>query len=117
MFLVRRIPDQQGDAVANFASIIGINIYNTTTPVGGSAQSHIVPFQFPNLIHRDHDIYNCSAIDDMNTGFYKVQDLWKVGVLALCVPMLLTKEKQVSKQIISLNNTGNDTTHPGLIGK
>ncbi|KAF8905378.1 hypothetical protein CPB85DRAFT_920707 [Mucidula mucida] len=81
------------------SSVLGINIYNTTTPVGGSAQSHIVPFQFPNLIHRDHDIYNCSAIDDMNTGFYKVQDLWKV-----------------SKQIISLNNTGNDTTHPGLIG-
>ncbi|KAF9022830.1 hypothetical protein BDZ89DRAFT_188924 [Hymenopellis radicata] len=67
--------------------------------IGEVLKSHIVWFEYPNLNHTDHDIYNCSAVDDMNTGFYKVQDLWKV-----------------SKQILSLNNTGNETTHPGLIG-
>ncbi|KAF9026621.1 hypothetical protein BDZ89DRAFT_1134663 [Hymenopellis radicata] len=81
------------------SSVLGINIYTTTTPVAGSAQSHIVWFEYPNLNHTDHDLYDCSAIDNLNTDFYKVQDLWKV-----------------SKQILSLNNTGNDTTHPGLIG-
>ncbi|KAF9003721.1 hypothetical protein BDZ89DRAFT_1080906, partial [Hymenopellis radicata] len=81
------------------SSVLGVNVYNVTTLVDGPAGNHLVPFAFPNLVHSDHEPYNCSDVNNITFPFYKVQDLWKV-----------------SKQILRLDLFDNETTHPGLIG-
>ncbi|KAF8891051.1 hypothetical protein CPB85DRAFT_259683 [Mucidula mucida] len=81
------------------SSVLGVEVYNMTATNNGSAYNHLVPFEYPNLVHWDHQPHNCSSMKDINTDFYKIQDLWQVSTRTLRPDIFV-----------------NETSHSGLMG-